>query len=165
MAGSEPTPALQGPWRAVVSGCAGFVITDQQLRDWMDDEDTLGEGLAPDEVSVVRGSAMPKPAPIDAERMPGSYASNDVLYTVDVASTEPADVLLHWERAQAVAAALNGVDRDALIADAELPPTAQQLLEEGLHLCAHGERAPGGDETWAEWALKVETYLRELHGL
>jgi hypothetical protein len=39
--------------------------------------------------------------------------------------------------------------------------TARQLLEEALHLRMHGERAPGGNETWAEWDRKAEAYLRE----
>lgn len=39
--------------------------------------------------------------------------------------------------------------------------TARQLLEEALHLRMHGERAPGGDETWAGWDRKAEAYLRE----
>lgn len=35
-----------------------------------------------------------------------------------------------------------------------------RLLEEALHLCQHGERAPGGDETWRNWQRKTELYLR-----
>jgi hypothetical protein len=44
------------------------------------------------------------------------------------------------------------------------PPAdrARQLLEEALHLGMHGERAPGGNETWAEWHRKNEAYLRSL---
>lgn len=35
------------------------------------------------------------------------------------------------------------------------------LLEEALHLLQNGERAPGGDETWADWGRKAERFLRE----
>jgi len=37
---------------------------------------------------------------------------------------------------------------------------ARGLLEYALHLCVNGERAPGGDETWAEFARNAETWLR-----
>ena len=40
------------------------------------------------------------------------------------------------------------------------PDTAIRLLEEALHLLVNGERAPGGDETWGDWARKTETFLR-----
>lgn len=102
--------ALAGPWRAVVSGRAGFVITDEQMREWAQDADSLDEDLEPAEVSVVRHTALPRPAPIDAERMPGTWAGEDVLYLLDVADEDVDDVLVAWERAQAVAAALNALD-------------------------------------------------------
>lgn len=38
----------------------------------------------------------------------------------------------------------------------------RHLLEEAMHLCKNGECAPGGDETWAEWFRKTETFLRAL---
>ena len=38
--------------------------------------------------------------------------------------------------------------------------TAIRLLEAALHLHMNGERAPGGDETWAEWEHAVEEFLR-----
>lgn len=37
---------------------------------------------------------------------------------------------------------------------------ARALLEEALHLRMHGERAPGGNETWADWDLRAEGWLR-----
>lgn len=39
--------------------------------------------------------------------------------------------------------------------------TAVRLLEAALHLRQNGERAPGGNETWAEWDRRAETFLRE----
>ena len=38
--------------------------------------------------------------------------------------------------------------------------TAIRLLEEALHLLTNGERAPGGNETWAGWHREAETFLR-----
>jgi hypothetical protein len=38
--------------------------------------------------------------------------------------------------------------------------TAIRLLEEALHLCQNGERAPGGNETWADWERRTEACLR-----
>jgi len=43
---------------------------------------------------------------------------------------------------------------------ADDPDTAISLLEEALHLCMYGERAPGGSETWGDWARRTETFLR-----
>jgi hypothetical protein len=39
--------------------------------------------------------------------------------------------------------------------------TAIRLLEEALHLRRNGERAPGGNETWADWTRRSERFLRE----
>ena len=39
---------------------------------------------------------------------------------------------------------------------------AVRLLEEVLHLRQNGERAPGGNETWADLDRKVEEFLRGL---
>lgn len=41
-------------------------------------------------------------------------------------------------------------------------PPAVKLLEEALHLRMNGERAPGGNETWRDWDLRAETFLRSL---
>lgn len=37
---------------------------------------------------------------------------------------------------------------------------AVKLLRQALHLRTHGERAPGGTETWADWDRRAETLLR-----
>jgi hypothetical protein len=37
---------------------------------------------------------------------------------------------------------------------------AARLLEYALHLRQHGERAPGGAETWAQFDRNAETFLR-----
>jgi broad specificity phosphatase PhoE len=42
---------------------------------------------------------------------------------------------------------------------------ALQLLEYALHLRVHGERAPGGNETWAEFDRRCEAFLRHVRGL
>jgi hypothetical protein len=39
---------------------------------------------------------------------------------------------------------------------------AVRLLEEALFLRMNGERAPGGNETWHDWDLRAETFLRSL---
>ena len=38
----------------------------------------------------------------------------------------------------------------------------EHLVAEALHLLVNGERAPGGDETWAAWATSAETQLRHI---
>ena len=38
--------------------------------------------------------------------------------------------------------------------------TAITLLEAALHLRMNGERAPGGEETWAGWTREAEAFLR-----
>lgn len=42
--------------------------------------------------------------------------------------------------------------------------TAIRLLEAALHLAQNGERAPGGDETWADWTRRAEEFLRSRLG-
>lgn len=39
---------------------------------------------------------------------------------------------------------------------------ARALLEKAMHLCRHGENAPGGSETWAAWYERAETFARAL---
>lgn len=41
-------------------------------------------------------------------------------------------------------------------------PEAVRLLKYALHLRMHGECAPGGDETWAQFDREAEAYLRSL---
>jgi hypothetical protein len=43
---------------------------------------------------------------------------------------------------------------------AEPPPSAVDLLRKALRLRMNGERAPGGSETWRDWDLQAEAYLR-----
>ena len=38
--------------------------------------------------------------------------------------------------------------------------TAIRLLEAALYLRQNGERAPGGNETWAHWERRTEAFLR-----
>ena len=53
----------------------------------------------------------------------------------------------------------------------EVPPAmrtelaeAVELLEYALHLRMHGERAPGGIETWREFDQRCEAFLRKRMG-
>jgi hypothetical protein len=48
----------------------------------------------------------------------------------------------------------------AVLALAVRDSEARRLLEYALHLRMHGERAPGGNETWAEFDQRCEAYLR-----
>lgn len=36
----------------------------------------------------------------------------------------------------------------------------ERFVVEAMHLAQYGERAPGGNETWAEWFARAENYLR-----
>lgn len=36
----------------------------------------------------------------------------------------------------------------------------ERFVVEAMHLAQYGERAPGGNETWAEWFTRAENYLR-----
>jgi hypothetical protein len=42
---------------------------------------------------------------------------------------------------------------------------AVTLLEYAMHLRQHGERAPGGNETWREFDMRTEAFLRRTMGL
>ncbi len=52
----------------------------------------------------------------------------------------------------------------AILTEHDRAHPATALLEYALHLRMHGERAPGGNETWAEFDVQCETYLRRLAG-
>jgi hypothetical protein len=38
--------------------------------------------------------------------------------------------------------------------------TSKGLIEYAFHLRQYGERAPGGSETWREWDVNAEIWLR-----
>lgn len=46
----------------------------------------------------------------------------------------------------------------------EAQSAAVALVQYALHLRMHGERAPGGTETWAEFDRRAEEFLRSLPG-
>lgn len=60
------------------------------------------------------------------------------------------------EYAEAALRAIAADEREHQAALAE----ARRLLEQAMHLRQHGERAPGGDETWEQWDRDAEAYLR-----
>lgn len=97
--------ALRGPWVATLTEPDGFVLDldldDMEAHDY---HDYL-------EISVVRGTATPTVRD-GGMRLPGTCDPADVLYRVDDFEDKD-DVLRCWERAQAVAEALNalGVSR------------------------------------------------------
>ena len=63
-----------------------------------------------------------------------------------------------------LAAATGRSVHSTLIEAVEREGHAAELVEEALHLRMYGERAPGGDETWAEWDRKAEAFLRARLG-
>lgn len=89
------TPALSGPWVAVLTDQYGWPID-------LDGDDAGGETFA--QIAVVRGSAAPETPGLT--RRPRTYQASDVLYEVtDFDSDE--ELAQRWEQAQAVAEALN----------------------------------------------------------
>jgi hypothetical protein len=69
----------------------------------------------------------------------------------------------HEAAGETVAEGIRAATRHALppvLAVAERDSEARRLLEYALHLRMHGERAPGGNETWAEFDRRCEAYLR-----
>jgi hypothetical protein len=88
--------ALRGPWVAVLCDDYGDLLTPDDVN--ADDGSYT--------VEVVRDSAAPKDG-----RMPGSYHSGDVLYSLDDLFVDDEDpsvgVWARWTQAQAVAEALN----------------------------------------------------------
>lgn len=51
-------------------------------------------------------------------------------------------------------------DVELLAQRSEREADAAQLLAYALHLRQHGENAPGGSETWAEFDRRAEEFLR-----
>lgn len=101
---TEPT------WIAVISDSDGFVMTDEDIRAWCADQDAAeyANDSTPEELAIVTGTAKPDDgARSGAPRLPGSWTSEDRLLEEDLSSDEPDTILRKWERAVAVAAALN----------------------------------------------------------
>lgn len=63
---------------------------------------------------------------------------------------------------EAVAAEMAGPWRTAQAIDSEVIVEATRLLNYALHLRMHGERAPGGNETWAQFDRECEHFLRAI---
>jgi hypothetical protein len=86
--------------------------------------------------------------------------------------TQPPDASGHRPDARLLAVVMAG---KVLTPDPELAERVARLLNEGprlddaillleyaLHLRQHGERAPGGNETWAEFDRRCEAFLRQV---
>lgn len=70
--------------------------------------------------------------------------------------------LLTYERGflpRTLQARLTDEGRRRLMAGTYKAPLTR-VAEEALFLCQHGERAPGGTETWGKWTVKAEALLR-----
>jgi len=67
----------------------------------------------------------------------------------------------HWTLPNLCLAWLTDEGKQVVLSPTHRPPLVL-LLEEALHLRMHGERAPGGNETWRDWDRKAETFLRSL---
>lgn len=109
--------STESTWIAVASDADGFVISDDTLREWAEAVEAGKTGWfipcePPTSVSIVRGSAAPKPQSDDPDekffRLPGTYYGDDVFMELgDLDEQEPSSVLLAWRRAQAAAKGLN----------------------------------------------------------
>lgn len=92
---------------------------------------------------------------VDLCQKPVTITSRETVVRLRV---DPAGVLVavgHLGSSQAVPVS-DPADLDAAI----------QLLNQALHLCLHGEHAPGWqgrpNETWNEWSASAETFVRGL---
>lgn len=97
-------------WRAVIADNYGFVLSDEDIREWATDPDAyeIRSDLIPQELAIVARSA----APDDGERsghprLPGHYTTSDRFMELNVDIYSPEEVVELWDRAQAVAAAMN----------------------------------------------------------
>jgi len=102
------------PWTAVILDEDGYAIADDVLREWVKiksvDLDAFWDGQEPNELTIVRGTAVPvQECPDEPARQPSIHQGWDVLFedVTDLFSFAPEDVLAMWERAQAVAKAIN----------------------------------------------------------
>lgn len=84
--------------------------------------------------------------------------------------TQPPDASGHRPDAQLVAVVVNGDQALAerictLLNEGPVADDALMLLRYALHLRQHGERAPGGNETWAQFDRRCEDFLRRSDGV
>ena len=77
------------------------------------------------------------------------------LAIVPVIETSPETALSVSVAAETPSAGIRGGSEDS-----QALTEALRLLRLALHLRQHGERAPGGDETWTDWHRQAETMLR-----
>lgn len=90
------------------------------------------------------------------ERWPLSTRHRSALVSLETAG------LVTFERGfepRTLNARLTEKGRKAAMLDGHQTP-AGQLVNDALFLLRNGERAPGGNETWAEWVSRAEPFLR-----
>lgn len=139
------TPADIGETLALLRQLAG--LTQQQL--------VAACGISQTEISLYEvGARVPRPAKLLRHLAGLGWG----LAIVPLGETGPETALSATESAEHGP----GVDREGVGASNGCTghTEAVTLLRQALHLRTHGERAPGGTETWAEWDRRAETLLR-----
>ena len=97
-------------WRAMLTDSYGYVLTEEEIEAWAIDSEAFEResDLVPAELVIATGSAAPRQhSAADRERRPGTWTSSDVFLEVDVDTYVAEELLPVWERAKAVAAAMN----------------------------------------------------------
>src|SRR5690349_13616219 len=106
----DANAAPTGPWLAVLAWRDGEVASLADID---------GDDLDEVEISIVRGSAAPVLGGGGHRRLPGSYASKDMLVEFDGEDFDTLDDFRkRWEQAQAMVAGLNGSPNTARRGDA-----------------------------------------------
>lgn len=106
---TEPEPV----WLAVVADNYGYVLTEEDIREWAADSDAyeIRSDMIPQTLAIVTDSAKPDDGERSGHpRLPRWWAAEDRFMELDVDTYGPDHFIRLWERAQAVAAAMNAAD-------------------------------------------------------
>ena len=147
-----------GPVRFPLTLRSGDSVTFTEVVVVDGDGGVTRHPVAPDD--PINRAPNPTPAVLPAAPEPGEpVAWFDG--TADVPLPEPASETFEDELDAHIAESMQDPDYAAAepVRNAELD-AARRLLAYAMHLRQYGERAPGGDETWAEWDAMAEAHLR-----
>lgn len=109
---STETPKPKIVWQVHLYDLDGYSVKDVDLREWVElyeqDKDEALRELDPRDIVIVTGTAVPT-VQHDGEppKEPGTCQALDVFAEWDITSFEASEMIPLWERAQAVAAAMN----------------------------------------------------------
>lgn len=147
--------------RAYRRVCQSEAAAADQLRRIAQERTQLAVALR--EEKTARAATQADLTRVEGERDEARHDLAHEKFALDMATTRLAhrnEQAAHWRTQHDLARAKLVSARQEL----EQLPEAVRLLAYALHLRMHGERAPGGNETWSQFDRDAEAYLRRVGG-